>query len=139
MSSESDMSIAEKIASVENKIQHHRSNHGRFAAGTWRFLEDRSSSVAAYAWSLVIPSLVVISLVVSFWQTVDSCPLSPTAGAILHVLCELVFAVELLLRFIVSPDRRIFVRSPLNAIDLLTVEVLPKFLVVPRWCLKWSS
>ncbi|KAI6236756.1 hypothetical protein M3Y95_00192000 [Aphelenchoides besseyi] len=101
----------------------------RFSA--WQFLENPRSSNGAKIFSAVSASFVLFSLT---GLILSSCPdfqideetMTPhwTIAAI-EIVCMLFFTLEYVARFVVSPQKWEFAKSPLNCIDLATI--LPFF------------
>jgi hypothetical protein len=99
---------------------------GNFHVKVWRFLENPHSSTCAGLYSRFVIFTVIASVVVSFWQTGTD----PRTGAeILNCSFEVIFVLELLLRFSVCPDRRLFWRSffQSNRLDICSAPCFPNY------------
>jgi len=101
---------------------------GIWQSMVWRTLENPHSSVVAHAYAIFITLFVIMSVVISLAQTVKDSPFEGPAADVLQSFCEFLYASELICRFVVCPDRRLFFVSIFNWIDL--VSALP---VIIRW------
>jgi len=89
----------------------------------WIFLEDRMSSKWAYRYSYLVPFTILVSVLISFAQTTDDLALPRDVTEVIQTAFEAAFALELIVRLVVCPDRFLFWFDPFNIIDL--VSALP--------------
>jgi len=87
----------------------------------WMFMEDAESSRGAYWFSVFFPMFTVTTVAVSLLQTIKPPILDWGVAAVLELSFDLVFALELVLRFISCPNYRAFFRNGYNLIDLACV------------------
>ncbi|KAH7722441.1 Protein KVS-3 [Aphelenchoides avenae] len=107
----------------------------RFKA--WSFLENPSSGFGAKVWSIISALFVLLSLtgliLSSIPEFLDENFTPHWTIHLLEVVCMAFFTIEYLVRILVSPQKKVFVKEPLNVIDLFTIvpfyaeECLPFF------------
>mmetsp|Transcript_7898 Transcript_7898/g.22383 ORF Transcript_7898/g.22383 Transcript_7898/m.22383 type:complete len:533 (-) Transcript_7898:152-1750(-) len=102
----------------------------------WSFLSDPDSSQAAYAYNILMNPCIAISVLVPFLQHGDSPFLNSVIGPAVEMTVEVLFGIEILLRFAVCPNYRAFATSIYNLIDIVVVLPLvlrcaPGFAVSP--------
>jgi voltage-gated potassium channel len=96
---------------------------GTFSFSIWRFLENPYSSFLASAYANFVPVFVIVSVFLSFIQTAKDSTFEGPLANNLQIFCEVLYASELFIRFLVCPDRWGFWFSIFNWIDL--VSALP--------------
>ncbi|KAH7699171.1 Protein KVS-3 [Aphelenchoides avenae] len=91
----------------------------------WNFLENPSSGLGAKIWSMISVLFVLLSLAGLIMSSIpDFLGENFTPHWSIHLLeaiCMGFFTIEYLVRFLVSPEKKAFVKEPLNLIDLLTI------------------
>ncbi|XP_061896826.1 potassium voltage-gated channel subfamily S member 3-like [Entelurus aequoreus] len=95
----------------------------------WIRLENPSYSTSAKAMAVASMSVVLVSIVAMCvhsmpdFQQVDhnNKQLEDPVLNFFESLCVLLFSVEFILRLVVAPSARNFLRSPLNVIDLMSI------------------
>ncbi|XP_061825226.1 delayed-rectifier potassium channel regulatory subunit KCNS3-like [Nerophis lumbriciformis] len=95
----------------------------------WIHLENPSYSTSAKAMAVASMSVVLVSIVAMCvhsmpdFQQVDhnNKQLEDPVLNFFENLCVLLFSVEFILRLVVAPSARNFLRSPLNVIDLMSI------------------
>ncbi|XP_061751671.1 potassium voltage-gated channel subfamily S member 3-like [Nerophis ophidion] len=95
----------------------------------WIRLENPSYSTSAKAMAVASMSVVLVSIVAMCvhsmpdFQQVDhnNKQLEDPVLTFFENLCVLLFSVEFILRLVVAPSARNFLRSPLNVIDLMSI------------------
>jgi len=99
------------------------------------FLEDPTSSRLAQVYAYVMPTLIILSVLVTLTQTIRPAPFSGMAAGITESCFDLIFTAEILVRFLVSPSRKAFLLSPFNLLDVfssvpaLTLRALHGFVI----------
>lgn len=99
------------------------------AVKVWEFFEDPESSLSAFLYSFLNPMLVVVSVVVTVLLNVEMDTtqlISDTVGAILEIVLETSFFIEVAIRVMVCPNRLAFALQFNNLIDILSF--VPLFL-----------
>lgn len=107
---------------------------GEMRRSLWNFMENPFSSVPAKLMAVASSMFVLVSLVTMTLSTVEEMEnmastnqfSSKTFGEFVETLCITFFTTEYLLRLVSTPDICCFVKSILNAVDLLAI--LPQFL-----------
>ncbi|CAI4223655.1 unnamed protein product [Auanema sp. JU1783] len=91
----------------------------------WRILENPRSSSTAKLFSIVSAFFVLLSLLglilSSMPELQDEHREPHFLLTWLEILCMIYFTFEYIIRFLVSPRKAEFLRSPLNVIDVLTI------------------
>ncbi|OCT57222.1 potassium voltage-gated channel subfamily V member 2 [Xenopus laevis] len=108
--------------------------YGHLRRQIWNLMEKPFSSVTAKAMAVASSIFVLISVVAMTLNTVEDMQYKNAAGLpsgkpyLEHVetLCIAFFTLEYLLRLISTPDVQHFLRSVLNAVDL--IAILPLYL-----------
>uniref|UniRef100_A0A8C5LQU9 Potassium voltage-gated channel subfamily V member 2 n=1 Tax=Leptobrachium leishanense TaxID=445787 RepID=A0A8C5LQU9_9ANUR len=108
--------------------------YGNLRRRTWNLMEKPFSSVTAKAMAVASSFFVLISVVAMTLNTVEEMQYKNASGLpsgrpyLEHVetLCIAFFTLEYLLRLLSTPDPQRFVRSALNAVDL--IAILPLYL-----------
>eukprot|EP00929_Paragymnodinium_shiwhaense_P112149 TRINITY_DN80402_c0_g1_i1.p1 TRINITY_DN80402_c0_g1~~TRINITY_DN80402_c0_g1_i1.p1 ORF type:complete len:881 (-),score=150.89 TRINITY_DN80402_c0_g1_i1:184-2787(-) len=85
----------------------------------WSILEDSESSKVAHYYAMLMPVLLCISVMVTFAQTFPSNPLDGMPTTILENALSSIFTLELMLRFMVWPNRWLFLTNGFNLIDAM--------------------
>ncbi|XDV21438.1 hypothetical protein PO909_026535 [Leuciscus waleckii] len=107
---------------------------GEMRRSLWNFVENPFSSVPAKLMAVASSMFVLVSLVTMTLSTVEEMEnmastnqfSGKTFGEFVETLCITFFTTEYLLRLVSTPDICCFVKSILNAVDLLAI--LPQFL-----------
>lgn len=86
----------------------------------WNNLENPETSQTALVYSRVTTLIILASVIIEFIQTSHDLP-NRTSWSYVEIAFEALFAIELILRFIVSPSRWRFATTIYNYIDLFTV------------------
>jgi len=84
------------------------------------FLEDPTSSRIAQLYAYAMPTLIVLSVLVTLVQTIRPAPFSGMAAGITESCFDLIFSAEIIVRFVVCPSRRAFLLAPFNLLDILS-------------------
>ncbi|KAG9486740.1 hypothetical protein GDO78_006886 [Eleutherodactylus coqui] len=108
--------------------------YGRLRRCIWNLMEKPFSSITAKAMAVASSFFVLISIVAMTLNTVEDMQYKNPSGTasgrpyLEHVetLCIAFFTLEYVLRIISTPDIHHFVRSVLNAVDL--IAILPLYL-----------
>ena len=97
-------------------------------AKIWVLFEKPNSSCGARIIAVFSIIVILLSITVFCLETVPSMNPDLREGAhmrsiwyILNVFCNAWFTVEFLLRFIAAPKKLVFMKSPVNLIDLLSI------------------
>ena len=109
----------------------------KWQAYLWRLLEIPDSSFIARIVSMFSLSIILLSVVIFCWETLPSYNeadknlpkdkrLTIEALHDVEVFCISYFTIELFLRFLVSPNKKRFLKDVLNIIDF--VSILPFYL-----------
>lgn len=86
----------------------------------WIFFEEPDSSRVAGIYGAAMMPLICLSVLVCLLQSLDEPVLHGVAAAATETTCDALFALELLLRFVVCPSRREFSTDLLNLNDFLS-------------------
>ena len=111
----------------------------KWQAYIWKLMENPDSSLLARIVSIFSLSIIIISIIIFCWETLPDYkkPLvlqSPsrmlTAQALNDVekFCIVYFTIELVVRFLFSPVKLLFIRDILNIIDF--VSILPFYITI---------
>lgn len=103
-----------------NRLPKPRDRQGKWASGIWRFLEDPESSCAAHYYASMSSPFIMLSVFLTCIQTFEPSPIDPLIGAILESAVEVLFIIEVAMRFFVCPNRKVFFSSPYNVIDMMS-------------------
>lgn len=91
----------------------------------WMFLADPECSTAARLYKECMNPFIVASIFVILLQTTDPpARIRGAQAAILEVVFDFVFSIDILLRFAFCPDRSVFMKSKFNLIDMTAVPSL---------------
>ena len=91
----------------------------------WLLFSEPDSSSLAWVVNIIVLSLITISSVTfcletePYFQNAEREPLP--AFSIVELVCVIGFTLEYLIRLLCTPKRGQFLKSPLNAIDLLSI------------------
>eukprot|EP00448_Togula_jolla_P024194 CAMPEP_0170575872 /NCGR_PEP_ID=MMETSP0224-20130122/4094_1 /TAXON_ID=285029 /ORGANISM="Togula jolla, Strain CCCM 725" /LENGTH=525 /DNA_ID=CAMNT_0010898683 /DNA_START=1 /DNA_END=1578 /DNA_ORIENTATION=- len=99
-------------------------NRGHCQTVICHFLEEPESSMAAFCYSIMIPSLTVFSAIFTLAHSLNE----PESQGMEYMLSEITFdmfsAAELLVRYIVAPHSMSFAMNPFNLLDLTVIPSL---------------
>jgi voltage-gated potassium channel Kch len=84
-------------------------------------MDDPEYSTMGRWYSILMPSFVICSILPSMVMSAADPPMSSLQYAVVEVVIEFVFLVDVALRFIVAPSGRAFFRMGNNLIDILVV------------------
>ncbi|KAK7172621.1 hypothetical protein R3I93_002665 [Phoxinus phoxinus] len=123
-----------EVVIEENEEAFDRMFLGETRRSLWNFMENPFSSVPAKIMAVASSLFVMVSLVMMTLSTVEEMEnmasnnqfSGKTYGEFVETLCITFFTIEYLLRLVSTPDICCFVKSLLNAVDL--VAILPQFL-----------
>jgi len=126
-------SSAREMERLRQLVQLYRASSTRspWALSVWQCLEERRSSSAALWYSNFVPIFIILSVVMSFLQTIEDWALPATTNETIQMSFEIAFCAELITRFLVCPDRILFWISFFNIVDF--VSVLPLVLRIVIW------
>jgi len=117
--------LEELVASVHHSSELNGLRSSRFPGNhakrsVWRFLEDSTSSTPAWVYSKFVLVFTGLSVISAFEEFVPQSPTfsSSMADGIIEILFDVAFLLELLLRFISCPSRRLFLRDAFTFFDL---------------------
>lgn len=98
-----------------------RKGRGVVQAKIHTFLEQGDSGPGAAAYGYFINGIIMVSILMTVFQSLKPPLLSAYAAAVMQTAIEVVFLSELITRFICIPDRWHFTRVVHNYIDILAV------------------
>eukprot|EP00928_Gymnodinium_smaydae_P080845 TRINITY_DN64461_c0_g1_i1.p1 TRINITY_DN64461_c0_g1~~TRINITY_DN64461_c0_g1_i1.p1 ORF type:complete len:502 (+),score=82.66 TRINITY_DN64461_c0_g1_i1:185-1690(+) len=107
---------------VSVEILHFHMN--RVRQDIWTFLENSESSGWARCFHSLVTVIIFASVILSLLHTLEPPPVSGLTAAILETVCDSLFAADVVLRFVVCPNRRSFFRSLYNFIDIFAAVPL---------------
>jgi len=90
----------------------------------WNFLDDSHSSAAANAFSNLMKILILVCILITFLQTMEPSPIPVLAGAVLETCFDCLFSAEIILRFVLCPQKRSFFLGFYNWIDAFSIITL---------------
>eukprot|EP00931_Biecheleriopsis_adriatica_P104586 TRINITY_DN79249_c0_g1_i1.p1 TRINITY_DN79249_c0_g1~~TRINITY_DN79249_c0_g1_i1.p1 ORF type:complete len:650 (-),score=105.35 TRINITY_DN79249_c0_g1_i1:171-2120(-) len=90
---------------------------GKVAMALWNFLEYPESSCPAQFYALMLSLLLQVSVILTALRTVEPPIFDEATFALLQTIVDLIFLVELLVRFCVCPSFSAFARSFYNITD----------------------
>jgi len=115
-------------ASVMSSSVRRTSTHGRALTKPMQalhlFLENSQSSAAASWYKKIMQLLMFCSVITPLLQILKRPLIYGLLGAVVESTFDVLFTIELLLRFIVSPAPRVFFCNIFNLIDLCTLAAL---------------
>lgn len=112
---------------MQANAQRHRSSACCSKEAVWAFVDDPSSSTAAYMFSVFILLLIVLSTTTFVLETVDSiADGNRDVFFVMESSCMAIFTLEVLLRIFSTPSLCDFAGDLFNWIDI--VAVLPYYL-----------
>jgi voltage-gated potassium channel len=82
-------------------------------------MDDPENSRFGKWYAILMPGLVVLSVIPNLMQTTDHPPLTVVEHAVLETLIEVIFLVDVLIRFIIARSPRLFILNFNNVIDVL--------------------
>jgi len=88
------------------------------ARQVWLAMEDTDSNPLAKWYSRFMPGLCFFSVLLSLLQTAEPPPIEGQEAAILELAVDLIFILEITMRFLVCPSKRRFLTDEYNVIDL---------------------
>ncbi|KAG8455201.1 hypothetical protein GDO86_001409, partial [Hymenochirus boettgeri] len=123
-----------EMETEENEELFHGMVYGHLRRRIWNVMEKPFSSVTAKAVAVASSLFVLVSVVAMTLNTVEDMQYQPLSGLpsakpyLEHVetICITFFTLEYILRLISTPNPQHFVRSGLNAVDL--IAILPLYL-----------
>lgn len=97
-------------------------------------LDDPESGISAKAYNIFVPCIVIVSSVWSLLQTMQDPPVEPVPAAIVEIIVEVIFCIDIVVRFAVSPIIASFFRNPHNIVDILCASpILVRLIVGPAF------
>mmetsp|Transcript_169720 Transcript_169720/g.544670 ORF Transcript_169720/g.544670 Transcript_169720/m.544670 type:complete len:636 (-) Transcript_169720:37-1944(-) len=88
------------------------------------FLDDPESSGAARLYNRFMPRLILFTVFVTLLQSVEPNPVNEYYAMVVETCIDTFFAIEIMIRFMFSPNRRQALTSPYNFIDVLSAAPL---------------
>lgn len=88
------------------------------------FMDDPDSSEAACYYHQIRTFIILIGVFVTFLQSLKEPPLHGIYAAVIETLFDMLFCVELLVRFVFSPNPSKFLFDIYNLLDILSVAPL---------------
>jgi len=102
---------------VSDIITRHR-KRSEVALVAFKFLDNPESSYAATLYHFCLPYLLGATVVFTILQTVDPSPIEETICRMVDIVVDALFAIEIVVRYIVTPNRgRAFFLNVFNIID----------------------
>lgn len=96
-----------------------RQRRSKPAEAIWKFLEEPESSAAARWFATLWVPFIFATVICSLLQSVKPPPLNGETAGILELSFDVIFVVEVLLRFCVAPSFVAFFLSAYNIVDVL--------------------
>jgi len=90
----------------------------------WRVLDDADSGGVAHCVAMVMPTLIFATVFVTLIQTLEQSPLNGVPAAVLETVIDTIFTLEVILRFVACPNRKIFFLSFYNLVDIAAAAPL---------------
>lgn len=112
-----------RMDKIRETIATHRApiiERNRGLTKTWEFLEYPLSSNLAWYYSVVMPVFIVASVTISVTQTVPEFATEGTTDLMVQTGVEMLFLIELIVRFVCCPKRWEFWMSFFNHVDLVS-------------------
>lgn len=91
---------------------------GELAHTIWKVLDDGESSLVAKGYERVIQCFIMLSMITGILQSLKKQPLPGMPGVWVESSIDLIFTLEVVLRFLVCPNRKMFFFSFYNYIDI---------------------
>lgn len=105
--------VQDKLNRAKDVFRHN------FAEQLWQLLEDPTSSPQAGVYARSVPVFVVFTVFVTLLSSTDLNFLSDVTTMFLELAFESMFALEVVARLCVAPNRRRFFMNPHNIIDIV--------------------
>eukprot|EP01052_Picozoa_sp_SAG31_P029070 SAG31_NODE_2861_length_4987_cov_105.905278_4_plen_213_part_00 len=111
------------VAASSSDLRPLKSNRmHRLRVWTWNVVEDPQSSRLAFAVSVILLALIIISCTSFMIQTLNYFYAGDqTVWNVIETVCIIAFTAEYILRLFGSPDRCRFVMGALNIVDLIAI------------------
>mmetsp|Transcript_49735 Transcript_49735/g.118560 ORF Transcript_49735/g.118560 Transcript_49735/m.118560 type:complete len:648 (-) Transcript_49735:198-2141(-) len=137
-------SIVKKSASVTSfgsmlgRLRHAEERQGERAAQIWNFMENPESGVNARRFATWMPIFVVVTVLLTLFEAVEPQPnLSPfdflendILAAVVQTCVDIIFLLEVALRFACCPSRKAFFTSIYNIVDVAAaLPLVPRLMV----------
>lgn len=90
----------------------------------WHFMEEAESSPGAMAFHWLMNIIVTVNVFFCTIQTTDPPTLSGALPVLLHFIFDVFFTLEVIVRFIVCPNRCTFFLQPANWVDMIAAVPL---------------
>jgi len=82
-------------------------------------LEEPESMIGGKCFMIAITSSIIVSVLLALVQTLEQTPVTGIAPAVLETMFDLVFSIEIFLRFLVCPSRIAFFSQLYNWLDII--------------------
>lgn len=97
--------------------------HNTFVGKVWHFLEAPEQSVAASRYIKTMAAFTMVTVLVTFAQTMEEPCLSGAHAAVVETAIDVVFFVEVAVRYAVSPRTKAFLANTFNLLDVFASVV----------------
>eukprot|EP00448_Togula_jolla_P041259 CAMPEP_0170631072 /NCGR_PEP_ID=MMETSP0224-20130122/34401_1 /TAXON_ID=285029 /ORGANISM="Togula jolla, Strain CCCM 725" /LENGTH=647 /DNA_ID=CAMNT_0010959297 /DNA_START=1 /DNA_END=1945 /DNA_ORIENTATION=+ len=104
---------------VQELLQKVNLSRNAHALNVWEFLDNPESSFSAHIYAKAMWCFTLITVCTTLVQTVDPPPLPGLLGGIVEMTIDVIFTVEILLRFAFCPSRRQFFMVGWNWVDII--------------------
>jgi len=88
------------------------------------FLDGHDQGKAALVYDAMVPLFISISVVVNLVQSDPSLAMNMALGAVIETTIDVLFLIEILVRFLFAPNKRVFFTNYYNIIDLIALSPL---------------
>merc|ERR1711871_199888 len=85
----------------------------------WAILNDRSSSSTAYAYHILMPPFILLTVTIALLQSPEAPPLSGMGVVVADAVIDSVFMLEIITRICVAPSKFVFFMNAYNVIDCI--------------------
>jgi len=95
-------------------------NRSHTSMYVWEFLEDPQGITGGRSYHIWITSNIIASVLLSLAQTFTTSPVTGIVPALVEVMFDAVFSIEVLVRFYVCPSKAAFFTHFYNLVDMVT-------------------
>jgi len=105
--------------SISSYMPHLFRRHTNMGKVLWRLMEEPDSSMAAWWYSRTWDPFIMATIIVTALQTLHPPPLHGVGAAVLETSFDVIFIIEVILRYFASSNSCVFVKNIYNVIDML--------------------
>lgn len=114
-----------ELIEFQDRVTGRNKYRGKRTEALWSFLEEPESSRAAHHYAHFMPLLIMFSVCLTILQTGNPPIIQGVVPSVVEISLDVIFMIEVMLRWAVSPNCGRFLLSGYNLVDMSAIPTMP--------------